>query len=61
MGGHISNSKVPDERYGHCLSNDALWVICRSSGLVTILCQNKVVFDVFYKMPILPLSWEKDF
>ena len=27
MSGHISNPKVPDERYEHCLSNDALWFI----------------------------------
>ena len=24
MGGHISNPKVPDERYGHCLSIETL-------------------------------------
>ena len=38
-----------------------LVVHCRSSGLVTILCQNEVVFDVFHKMPILSLRWEDDF
>ena len=60
--GQISNPKVLVERYGCCLSNYVCLVVhCRSSGLVTILCQNQVVFYFFHKPPILSLSWEEAF
>ena len=52
---------VDDEIYEHYLFPWYLVAYCRSSGLVTILCQSEVVFDIIRQMTNLPWRCKKDF